>query len=214
MIERSQASKLIYLPTTSFIQNVASRAPVPGGGSVAALSGSLGAGLYVMVCRLSIPRVELEAGLFRDLVKKGMDLRDRLRDLIDADSVAYEEVIEAARLPADTAEEKETKAAQVAETTRKAAEVPYATAMACLEGLEWGRTLAEKCFSGAITDVGVGAQCLLNGFLGARLNVLVNLSELDEAKFSKKLRSTLDEKKPWAQEKTDQILTTVEKRLG
>jgi glutamate formiminotransferase/formiminotetrahydrofolate cyclodeaminase len=213
MIERSKASKLIYLPTTSFVQNVASRAPVPGGGSVAALSGSLGAGLYVMVCRLSIPKAKEHESYFRELTTKGMELRDRLRDLVDLDSVAYEDVIEAAKLPDGNEEEKAAKQKKVQAATRKAAEVPFQTAQACAEGLSLGLELAQKCFAGAVTDVGVGCQSLLTGFLGARLNVLVNLGDLEDTVFAGTLRSELDEILPEARETTQRVLETVEGRL-
>ena len=214
MIERSNASKLIYLPVNSFIQNVASRAPVPGGGSVAALEGSVGAGLYVMVCRLSVSRVDdTHADYFRSLTKSGMELRDRLRDLVDADSQAYEEVIEAAKLPEETSEEVAKKAKVVAEANKKAAEAPLATAKACLQGLEWGEELAQKCFDGAITDVGVAAQSLLTGFMGARLNVLVNLAGMEDAEVKDEMRSFLDESRPKAHKLAEAVLEVVERRL-
>ncbi len=215
MIERSKASKLVYLPVTSFVQNVASRAPVPGGGSVAALEGSLGAGLYVMVCRLSETRVsEADGGYFREIANAGMALRDRLRGLVDADSDAYEEVIGAARLPEDTEEERTEKSSRLEKANRKAAGVPFETASACLDGLKWGEELAGKCFEGAVTDVGVGAQSLLSGYIAARLNVLVNLAGMNDEKEAGKMRSFLDENLAWAKKTTEAVLDIVEKRIA
>ena len=184
MAERAKASKLAYIPVTSFVQNVASRAPVPGGGSVAALSGSLGAALQVMVCRISGSRMgEENRPFFDELEKKAMSWRDALRDLIDADSEAYDEVIEANKADDEEA---------VARANRRAAEVPLETARVAREAMTSLEELAGRCYAGAVTDVGVAASMLLSAIVGARYNVLVNLPAVRDAAFAEEARARVD----------------------
>jgi len=195
MTERAKASKLAYLPVTSFVQNVASRAPVPGGGSVAALAGSMGSALSVMVCRISASKMGDELRpYFEEIEQTVMKYRDRLRDLVDADSDAYDAVIAAGRdAPGDKA--------RAMEANRKAAEVPLETARVCFDALSPLPELARKAFKGAVTDVGVAALMLRSGLIGARYNVLVNLPSVGDEAFANTCRTDLD---AWV-EKADRL---------
>ncbi len=192
MTERAKASKLVYLPVTSFVQNVASRAPVPGGGSVAALSASLGASLQVMVCRISSTRMGEEARpYFEEVEREAMGLRDDLRTLVDADSDAYEEVIAAAKSADSTA---------VAQAARKAAEVPLKTAELARRAMDLLEELARKAYPGAVTDVGVAAVMLQGAVVGARYNVLVNVPSVGDETFALEASRRLDQ---WRREAAD-----------
>lgn len=189
MTERAKASKLIYLPVTSFVQNVASRAPVPGGGSVAALSASLGAALEAMVCRISSTRMGEDARpYFEEVEQEAMGLRDDLRDLVDADSDAYEAVIAAA---------KSGDAGASSDAARKAAEVPLRTAELARRAMDLLENLAKKAYPGAVTDVGVAALMLQGAVKGAGYNVLVNLPSVGDGAFGAEAREKLEQ---WNQE--------------
>ncbi len=205
MAERAKASKLAYIPVTSFVQNVASRAPVPGGGSVAALSGSLGAALQVMVCRISAGRMgEAERPFFEELEKRAMEWRDRLRDLVDEDAEAYDRVIEA---------NKSGDAAAQAEANRRAAEVPLETARVARQAMDTLKDLAQRCYPGAMTDVAVAAGMLAAAVSGARFNVLVNLPAVGDEAFVARARCEVDTWLGEALEIESHVVRRVEERL-
>ncbi len=205
MTERAKASKLAYLPVTSFVQNVASRAPVPGGGSVAALSGSLGAALQAMVCRISSTRMGEEARpYFEEVEQQSMALRDELRDLVDADSEAYEVVLAAVKSKDVEAQGR---------AARKAAEVPFKTAELSRRAMDLLEELARKAYPGAVTDVGVAAVMLQSAVIGARYNVLVNLSSVPDEEFCSDARRKL---KQWVEEASriaESVAGIVESRM-
>lgn len=197
MTERAKASKLTFLPVTGFVQNVASRSPTPGGGSVAALSGSMGAGLITMVCRLSGAKQGEELReFFRESEQKAIELRDRLRDLTDADAEAYEAVVAAMGLDQSTSDRAEARKRAVDEANRRAAEVPFETMGACLRGLELLEPVVDKCFKGAITDAGVAGLVLEAGFMGAMYNVQVNLPGVADTDFTARTRSRMQRMVP------------------
>jgi formiminotetrahydrofolate cyclodeaminase len=180
MIQRAQASKLAYLPVTSFVQRVASRDATPGGGTVAALSGSLGASLLAMVCRLTQGKRKHAAvePAMREREAVLLPLRDRLRDLVDEDAAAFDTVMDAYGLPADAPE----RAAAIADAYARATRVPLEAMRLCLAALEHGEAIARDGAEGALSDAAVGALTLLTGLTGAAYNVRINLKELrDEA---------------------------------
>lgn len=180
MVERAQASKLAYLPVASFIQHTASRSPTPGGGAVAALSGSLGAGLLIMVCRLSAGKkklAHLEESM-RGRVEALLPLRDRLRELIDLDAVAFDGVMAAYGLPATTATERSAREAALGAGYAAATEVPLEVARLCLSGLELARAIAAEGTENALSDAAVAGLALHTGFHGAVYNVRINLPAL------------------------------------
>ena len=215
MTDRAKASKLVYLPLTSFIQNVASRSPTPGGGSVAATSGSLGAGLTTMVCRLSGAKQGDELkDFFRESEQKAIELRDRLRTLTDSDAEAYDGVVAAMGMPKSTDDEKAARQQAVDEANKKAAEVPFDTMSACLEGLELLWPVTEKCFEGAVTDAGVAGLMLEAGYLGAMYNVQINLPSVADSDFAARTRSKMQLMTPRVFDLTAKIRRFLARKLG
>jgi glutamate formiminotransferase/formiminotetrahydrofolate cyclodeaminase len=161
---------------------LASREPIPGGGSAAALAGAMGASLVAMVAELTIGRPDA-ADHAADLV----ELRDEavahqglLLDLAEQDARAYGGVVAARRMPKGTDEERAARADAMRRTMLAAAEVPLLTAGAALDVLELARVVAPIGNPNAVSDAGVAAQLAAAAVRGAILNVRINLPYLAE----------------------------------
>jgi len=160
-----------------FVGEVASSAPTPGGGSVAALAGSLAAALATMVARLTIGKkryAEHDARM-RTLERDGEALRRELFDLVTEDAKAYEGFVAAAKMSQRTPEEVATREKAMADAARNAADVPLRTADACLRAMELAAGVAEVGNQNAVSDAGVAAWMARSGVEGAALNVTINL---------------------------------------
>ncbi len=183
MSDIALASHLVNLPVACFIENVASKSPAPGGGSVAALSGALGAGLGAMVCRLTIGKKKYKdvEDEMRAAEEKLAPLVERLRGLVDEDTFAFNAVMAAFELPQDTEEQKAARDAAVQKATLAAAAVPLSVMEAAFSALQALEPVAAKGNVNSISDVGVGALALSCAFHGARMNVEINLKDLPES---------------------------------
>ncbi len=180
MAKISLASYLANLPVACFIENVAAKSPAPGGGSVAALSGALGAGLGAMVCRLTIGKKKYKdvEDELRAAEEQLAPLVERLRDLVDEDTFAFNDVMAAFELPQDTEEQKAARQAAVEAATLAAAAVPWKVMQAADEALAALVVVAEKGNLNSVSDAGVAALSLSTCFHGARMNVEINLKDL------------------------------------
>lgn len=182
-----------------YIAEVASGAPTPGGGSVAALAASLGAALTSMVGNLTIGRKaynELE-----DEIKKEMDDSFKkiqksiqvLNGIVDEDTKAFDKVMEAFKLPKETEEEKAKRAEAIQEGYKVALEVPLRCAEECLTVLRLQKVFAEYGNVNAITDVGVGALLAAAALESAILNVKINLKGIKDEEFKKKIEDKIED---------------------
>ncbi|MBU1221758.1 cyclodeaminase/cyclohydrolase family protein [Myxococcota bacterium] len=193
MADKSNASLLGNIPVASFIQNVSSRSPAPGGGSVAALAGSLGAALGTMVCRLTIGKKKYKDvdEIMRQHEKDMLPIRDILKDLIDKDTDAFDMVMAAFDLPSDTPEEKADKETAIVQASMQAAEVPLEVMKNCLAGAEILTNVAEFGNVNSISDAGVANLCFKTGFEGAKLNVLINIKDLVDSEWKQNIETEL-----------------------
>lgn len=174
-----------------YVDLVASNEPAPGGGSVSALVGSLGAALTSMVGNLTIGKKAYEKldeehrkELDEDLVKI-QDLIKRLGIFVDKDTEAFNKVMESFKLPKKTEEEKRARSLAIEEATKGALETPLECAKECLEVLRLQRTFALYGNPNTITDVGVGALLAYSGLEGALFNVKINLAGLKDEEYVK-----------------------------
>lgn len=160
-----------------FLDEVASSAPTPGGGSVAALAGSLAGALATMVARLTIgkKRYAEHEERMRSVEQSGEALRRELFDLVSEDAKAYEGFVAASKLSQRTPEETATREKALAGAARNAAAVPLRTAEACLRALELAADVAEVGNLNAVSDAGVAGWLARGGVEGAALNVAINL---------------------------------------
>jgi formiminotetrahydrofolate cyclodeaminase len=179
---------------TDFLDALASNAPAPGGGSVAALSGALGAALLSMVCNLTLGKKRYAAvqDEISALVEKTEALRHRLTDLLEADVQVYTGVSTAYKMPRKTLEEKAARSAAIQDALKAAAQVPLDVAGACVEVLELCTQTAEQGNVNAVSDAGVAALMAEAGLRSAALNVIINMNAIKDKAFSAKLQSQLD----------------------
>jgi formiminotetrahydrofolate cyclodeaminase len=199
----------------NFLTQVASAEPVPGGGSVAALSGALGASLVAMVCRLTIGKKGYEAvsDEMQAILPRAEELQRQLRDLMQADADAYARVMSAYQLPKSTDAEKITRTQAIQTALKHASAVPMQVAELCAQVMELTRPIAEKGNKNAASDGGVGALIAEAGLRGATFNVLINLGSIDDAEFVNTHRTRARQLLTQAEQRKNEILKIVEGRL-
>jgi len=183
-----------------FLEEVASAAPTPGGGSVSALAGALASALSAMVARLTIGKqkyAEHEASM-REAEGKAVILQRELLDLVQEDARAYEAFRSASRLSQRTPEEVALRERSLVEAARNATSVPLSTAEACVRALEVALQVASHGNQNAVSDAGVSAWLARSGVEGAALNVRINLNDLPAAEreeFSSRVERSLAQAK-------------------
>ena len=168
-----------------FLDDVASSSPAPGGGSVSALAGSLGAALTSMVCRLTIGKkkyADVQAEM-ESVLKKSEDLRAKLTSVIDEDTEAFGKVMAAFGMAKESEEQKTQRNKAIQEATKTATLVPLKLMRLCEEGLGLARIVAEKGNKNSLSDAGVSVLLLQAAANGAALNVRINLPGLEDQSF-------------------------------
>ena len=167
---------------SSYLQLLSSDAPAPGGGSVCALSGAQGAALIAMVAGLTIGKKKYsqEWELCEEVLKKASKIKDELLTQVDKDTQAFNLVSAAFKLPKDTEEQTAVRKKAIADATLVATEVPFETMKLCLEALQCAKRLVGHSNASAASDLGVAAFNLIAGIKGAWLNVLINLSGIED----------------------------------
>jgi formiminotetrahydrofolate cyclodeaminase len=177
------SDKLTEQPVVQFLDALASSAPAPGGGSVAALSGALGAALVSMVCNLTLGKKKY-ADVQDDitaLVEQSEALRHRLVGLLEADVEVYTGVSSAYQMPRQTPE-----------ALKEATRVPMQVAEACVQVLDLCTPAAEMGNVNAVSDAGVAALMAEAGLRSAALNVIININAIRDETFSGATRDELD----------------------
>jgi formiminotetrahydrofolate cyclodeaminase len=177
-----------------FAEVVASNSPVPGGGSIAALSGALSAALAEMVANLTTGKkkyIEAEPEM-NEIKNKAMALRIKLLDDIERDSYAYNKVMEAYKMPKDTDEEKVLRNKAIEESAKTAAEVPLQVAQTSFEILPLAEAVVARGNSNAVTDGLVAAMLARTAVLSALLNVRINLDTIKDQDFVLEFKKKAD----------------------
>lgn len=178
-------SLLIDLTLPQFAAKVASSEPAPGGGSVAAYGGALGAALAEMVAGLTVGR-ERYASAHDTMVEvqsQAARLRGQLLALVDADTAAYTNVMAAYGLPKETSEQKEQRAAAIQDALKHAADIPLAAAEACVQVLNLAALAAQFGNKNASSDAAVAALFAHAALQAAVRNVRINIDGLKDAEF-------------------------------
>jgi glutamate formiminotransferase/formiminotetrahydrofolate cyclodeaminase len=180
--------------TFDFIDEVSRDSAAPGGGSVAALSGALGAALSTMVANLSITKsgFEKQQITLANISQKGQNIKDRLIQAIDDDTSAFDKVIKAMRMPKDTEEEKDIRDIEMQRGYQIATLVPLETVKDCKKALEICYDISKIMDEGMASDVGSGA-CMANaGAISAAYNVKINIKSINDNKFCEKMNKELN----------------------
>jgi formiminotetrahydrofolate cyclodeaminase len=184
---------LVKMSIEEFSRVLASNAPAPGGGSVAALSGALGADLVAMVCNLSLGKESYEA--FQDQISAALDkaqgLSKSLLESVDRDTEAFNGVMAAFKMPKGTEEEKSARREAIQRGYKDAIQSPLGIARRCLEVLELAESLLGKSNTNALSDLGVASQQAYAGLEGAVMNVKINIPSIKDEKFVAETRSEI-----------------------
>lgn len=207
---------LVTKTVTEFLDELASNSPAPGGGSVAALAGSLGAALTAMVCRLTIGKkkyAEVQEEM-EQVLNEAEQLRSRLTTLIDEDTQAFNKVMAAFGLPKETEQEKLARSVSIQEATKVAALVPLKVMEYSEQALALALRVAEKGNVNSISDAGVSALMLEAACKSAALNVRINIATLQDEDFVTKTTGEVDSILLNVDRTTKQVLARVHSALG
>jgi formiminotetrahydrofolate cyclodeaminase len=193
-----------------FIEDVASGTATPGGGSVAAIAGAAGAALCEMVCNLTIGKDDY-ADVEDELSEIESELsthRERLLELADEDSAAFDEVMAAFKTPAE-----EGRAEAIEEASKLATEVPLETAENCLAVVEGAVTVTEKGSESSVTDGGTAGLLAHAALQAALYNVEINLASIDDESYVEDIASRAEEIEADAAAALEQVTQNVETNL-
>ncbi len=207
---------LVSRTVASFADEVSADSPAPGGGSVSALAGSLGAALAAMIANLTVGKKGYE-GSWKDLdalALRAQEVKARLLAAVDEDTNAFNDVLAAQKLPKGTEEEKRARSAAIQAGYRSATLVPLATAKACLEAARVSETAAELGNRASVSDAGVGALLAAAGAEGAVLNVLINLGSIEDTGWVETVRSEAEALAAEARTVRDRTLEKVRETMG
>jgi glutamate formiminotransferase/formiminotetrahydrofolate cyclodeaminase len=207
---------LVEMKLTDFVDEVSRESAAPGGGSIAALAGALGASLSSMVSNLTANRRGSEDvdEILNKAADEAQEIKNKLIKAIDDDTNAFNEYMDARRLPNKTEEEKQKRNEAMLQGLKNAVLVPLATAEQSAKAIDIAGTVTKYGNPNSITDVGVGAQMAYSGVLGGIYNVLINLKDIDDAEFCKDMKKKCDELKSTSKKKSDEVLKFVEDKLN
>lgn len=203
---------LIDLNITEFTRELASSSPAPGGGSVAALCGALGAALCQMTAGLTLGKKKYEAAapFMNELKETCALLQTKLLTQVDEDTLAYNRVVDAYKLPKISPVETALRNKAIQDALKHAAKIPYYTLTTASSILSWVEMAVEKGNPNCITDAGVAAELILAAVRGAAYNVCVNLMDIDDKTFAHDLRQTVLEIQKDSAARINKIRKTIE----
>jgi len=206
---------IIEQPVTQFLDELASSAATPGGGSAAAIMGALGAALVSMVCNLTIGKknyAEVEPEM-RAVLHDADALRQRLADMVAEDIAAFNGLMAAYGLPKQTDDDKAARGAAIQHALRAATEAPLACARACAEVIKLSMRAAEVGNRNVLSDAGVGALAAQAALRSAALNVDINVPSLQDQAFAQACREEMDALLASAVPLSEQAIALVKSKL-
>ena len=178
-------SKMVSMSLSDFADETASESPAPGGGSIAAYVGSLGAALATMVANLSSHKKGWDERWeeFSNWAEKGQQFKNDLLKLVDADTKAFNRIMTAFGLPKATDEEKAFRTKAIQEATKFAIEIPFKVMQTSFASMEVIRAMAETGNPNSVSDAGVGALCARTAVMGAFMNVRINAAGYEDKNY-------------------------------
>ena len=187
----ANANKLVNKDLVAFANETASESPAPGGGSISAYVGALGASLATMVANLSSHKRGWDERWeeFSDAAERGQKIKDALLHAVDEDTDAFNLIMAAFTLPKATPEEKTARKAAIQAATRKAIEVPFKVMQISFESFPLIKQMVETGNPNSVTDAGVGALCARAAVRGAFMNIQVNTAGLDDKEYAERVLS-------------------------
>ncbi|MBK8625202.1 MAG: glutamate formimidoyltransferase [Saprospiraceae bacterium] len=215
LMEDKTSHPLVQKTLTDFANETASESPAPGGGSISAYVGALGVSLGTMVANLSSHKVGWDDKIeyFSQKAEEGQKLKDTLIDLVDADTHAFNKIMDALKMPKATDEDKAARKAAMHTATIGAIEVPLKVMRVSLESMNMLKEMAENGNPNSVSDAGVGAMCARTAVEGAALNVRINCSGFDDKEYVASALAQVNEMLRNAKEMEGEIINVVEKLI-
>ncbi|MBI2270519.1 MAG: glutamate formimidoyltransferase [Bacteroidetes bacterium] len=215
LLKDASKSRLINMSLTGFADETASESPAPGGGSISAYMGALGAALGTMVANLSShkPGWDERWEEFSQWAEKGQHIKSELVNLVDEDTNAFNKIMTAFGLPKTNDEEKKARTAAIQEATKYATEIPFKVMQVTLRSMDIIKAMAETGNPNSVTDAGVGALCARSAVMGAYLNVRVNAQGLQDKSFADDILKKGEELQTKARQLEEVILKIVSDKL-
>ena len=207
---------LIQMTLAQFADTTASEAPAPGGGSIAAYAGALGAALATMVANLSAHKRGWDDRWeeFSAHAEKGLTLQDKLMQLVDRDTAAFDAIMAAYGMPKATEAQQSQRHQAIQDATRNAIDIPMQVAQLAHEGLAMAADMANDGNPNSVTDAGVGAMCLRTAVLGAVLNARINCGDLEDANYIAQIESQCAKLVEGAMRQEAEILAAVDRVIA
>ena len=214
--EAAAKERLVRMTCKDFAYETASESPAPGGGSISAYMGALGAALGTMVANLSSHKPGWDARWkeFSDWADKGQAMLGKLVALVDEDTAAFNRIMAALGMPKGSDEEKKARAEALEAATLYATEVPLKTMKAAAEVFPLVRAMASEGNPNSVSDAGVGALAARSAVLGAQLNVKINAAGLNDREAAERLCAEADEIAAMAIAEEASILEIVNSKIN
>lgn len=208
--------RLVDMTCTGFAEETASESPAPGGGSISAYMGALGAALGTMVANLSSHKAGWDDRWeeFSDWAERGQALLTELLHLVDEDTDAFNRIMNVFAMPKSTDEEKAVRSAALQEATLYATQVPLRTMRTAVRIFDIVRAMAAEGNPNSVSDAGVGALAARSAVLGARLNVKINAAGLKDRAVADALVAEAEQLAAEAERLEKEVLTIVEQKIG
>ena len=208
--------RLVSMSLIDFADETASESPAPGGGSVSAYMGALGISLATMVANLSSHKKGWDDRWkeFSGWADKGQVIKKNLIALVDEDTRAFNQIMNAFGLPKGTDQEKASRSEAIQAATLNAIEVPLKTMKICLESMTIIKEMVKEGNPNSVTDAGVGALCARSAIIGAYLNVKVNGSGLKDKAYMEKTMKEAEALKAAAENMEKEILQIVDNKIS
>lgn len=215
LLEDKDSRQLKNLTIKEFVEETASESPAPGGGSISAYMGALGAALGTMVANLSSHKRGWDDRWeeFSDWAERGKFYHERLLLLVDEDTKAFNGIMDAFGLPKKTETDIATRKQAIQDATRYAIEVPYKVMQLCFESMQVMKAMAQTGNSNSASDAGVGAIAARAGVMGAFLNVKINSGTFEDKSFVEEILTEGDKIEKEALKLEKEILDIVNQKI-
>lgn len=207
--------KLADKTCMDFTEVLASKEPVPGGGGAAALVGAIGTALGSMVCNLTIGKkkyAQYEEEI-KGILSEAGEIQKELLKMIDDDAENFLPLSKAYGMKKDTEEERKLKEETLEKALKQACEVPVSIVKKAYEAIKLHENLVNKCSKLAISDVGVGVQCLRTAIISAQLNVIININSIKDQNYVSKVKEEIEKLVKEGTEIADKVYEEVVKAL-
>ena len=215
LLESESGKKLVQLDLREFANETASESPAPGGGSISAYMGALGASLGTMVANLSSHKRGWDDRWkeFSEWADKGQQIKDELLKAVDEDTEAFNQIMTAFSLPKNSDDEKKIRSEAIQNATKSAMEVPFRVMQLSASAFPLLKAMVESGNPNSISDAGVGALAIRSAVLGSYLNVKINSSGLKDVAFKEDILKKADLIKNETIKMESEIISLVEKAM-